>query len=125
MELRDTASGSVIWTANFKSSGINSVAFSPDGKLVVVAAGDNTAKILDAASGNSIRVLGDHGDVVERAVFSPDGKNVLTLEGGSDRTVHLWNVDTGKQLFSVPAGLGFTSLFFFPDGQTFYANDNV
>jgi WD40 repeat protein len=125
VELRDTASGSVIWTINIKSSGISSVTFSPDGKLVVVAAGDHTAIILDAASGNSIRVLSGHRDVVERAIFSPDGKTVLTLGGGSDRTVRLWNVETGKQIFSVPAGLGFTSLFFLPDGQSFYADDNV
>jgi WD40 repeat protein len=125
VELRDTASGSVIWTDMFKSSWISSIAFSPDGKLVVVAAGDHTAKILEAASGNSVRVLEGHGDVVERAVFSPDGKTVLTLVGGSDRTVHLWNIETGQQIFSVPAGVGASSLFFLPDGQTFYANDNL
>jgi WD40 repeat protein len=125
VELRDTASGSVIWTDTIKASGIFSVAFSPDGKLVVVAAGDHTARILEAASGNSIRVLEGHGDVVERAVFSPDGKTVLTLVGGSDRTVHLFILETGKQVFSVPAGVGASSLFFLPDGQTFYANDNL
>jgi WD40 repeat protein len=125
VELRDSASGSVLWTDTIKSSGINSVAFSSDGKLVVVAAEDHTAKILEAASGNSVRVLEGHADVVERAVFSPDGKTILTLVGGSDRTVHLWNIETGKQVFSVPAGAGASSIFFLPDGLAFYANDNL
>ena len=115
VELRDTASGSVIWTQYDHSlTDIYSVAFSPDGKLVVVAAGDHTARILDAASGKLDPGLEGHGDVVQRAVFSPDGKTVLTLGGGSTRTVRLWNVETGRQIYSVPAGVGYPSLFFLP-----------
>ncbi len=125
LELRDTASGNLIWKVNIKSSGINGVAYSPDGKLVVAAAGDQTARILDALTGSSIRVISGHRDIVERAVFSPDGKTLLTLGGGSARTVRLWELETGRQIFSVPAGVGLTSLFFLPDGQTFYADDNL
>jgi WD40 repeat protein len=125
VELRDTLSGSVIWTQSTQTTEIFSVAFSPDGKLIVVAAGDHTALVLDAASGKLIRILQGHSDVVKCAVFSPDGKTILTLGGGSDLTVRLWDVETGRQIFSVPAGVGYSSLFFFPDGQTFYAGDNV
>jgi WD40 repeat protein len=125
VELRETMSGSVIWTQSAQTKDIFSVAFSPDGKLIVVAAGDHTALILDTASGKLIRILQGHSDVVKCAVFSPNGKTILTLGGGSDLTVRLWDVETGRQIFSVPAGVGYSSLFFFPDGQTFYAGDNV
>jgi WD40 repeat protein len=125
VELRDTASGSVIWSIKIKSANINGLAFSPDGKLVVAAAGDSTGDIFDAANGNLLHVLGPQHDIVERAVFSPDGKTILTLGGGSDRTVHLWNVGTGEQIYSVPAGIGATTLFFLPGGQSFYADGSV
>jgi WD40 repeat protein len=125
VELRDTLSGSIIWTQSTQTNDIFSVAFSPDGKLIVVAAGDHTARILDAANGKLIRVLQGHSDVVTSAVFSPKGKTILTLGGGSDLTVRLWDVETGRQIFSVPSGVGYSSLFFFPDGQTFYIGDQV
>ncbi|PKO19197.1 MAG: hypothetical protein CVU39_01205 [Chloroflexi bacterium HGW-Chloroflexi-10] len=124
-ELRDTASGKVIWTRAMQSPNINSLAFSQDGKLVVAAGGDHTAIILDAANGTTVRVLQGHGDAVMCAVFSPNGKTILTLGGGNDRTARLWEVGTGKQIYSVTSGGGFSSLFFFPDGQTFYAADKV
>jgi WD40 repeat protein len=124
-ELRDMASGNVIWTREMQPPSLNSLAFSPDGNWIVAAGGDHTAMIWDAATGNPVRVLQGHGDAVLRAVFSPDGKTVLTLGGGSDRTVRSWNVETGEPIFSVPSGGGFSSLFFFPDGQSFYAADNV
>ena len=125
VELRDTASGSVIWSVKFKSARIYGLAFSPDGKSVLAAVGDTTADILDAANGNSLQVLIGYRDKVERAIFSPDGKSVLTLGGANDRTVRLWNAATGKQIYSVPAGPGFTSIFFLADGQSFYANGRV
>jgi|GEM_PF-1458688 len=124
-ELRDTASGEVIWTRAFQAPSFNTLAFSPDGTLIVAAGRDHTAVIWDAASGASIRVLQGHGDVVQSAVFSPNGKNVLTLGSGSDLTVRLWEVETGRQIYSAPGGSGYRTLFFFPDGQTFYAGDNV
>ncbi len=125
VELRDTASGSVIWNINIKSSGISGLDFSPDGKLILAAAGNKTGNILDAANGNLLQVLGPLSDIVVRAVFSPDAKTVLTLGGGSDRTVHLYNVGTGKQIYSVPAGIGFDSLFYLPGGQSYYADGGV
>jgi WD40 repeat protein len=125
VQLKDTASGSVIWSVKFKSAPIYDLVFSPDGKSVLAAVGDATADILDAANGESLHVLGPLRDIAERAVFSPDAKTVLVLEGGSDQTVHLFNVGTGMQIYSVPAGTGATALFFLPGGQSFYANDNV
>ncbi len=63
--------------------------------------------------------------MVQRAVFSPDNQTVLTLGGGRDLSARLWNMETGKQIYSSSSGAGFSSLFFFPDGQTFYASDHA
>ncbi len=59
-ELRDTASGEVLWKREMQSPNINSVAFSPNGKWIVAAGGDRTAILLDAANGKPIRVLQGH-----------------------------------------------------------------
>jgi WD40 repeat protein len=124
-ELRDTATGAVIWLHEQKPPCINSVAFSPDGKRIVAAGSDNTAMIWDAATGKPERVLEGHNDAVLRALFSPDGKSILTVGGGKDLTARMWDAATGKQIFSGPNGGGFAAPFFYPDGKTFYSAGNI
>jgi len=122
-ELIDTASGKVIWMVEPLPC-MNSVDFSPDGKLIVLADEDHTARLLDAATGKTIRILREEVIIGENAVFSPDGKTVL-VKGMSDSTVSLWNVETGQQIFSVPALGAAPFLFFDPNGQTFFASGNI
>ena len=68
---------------------INSVAFSPNGSLVVTASADGTARVWDAATGATIGELRGHGGSLNSASFSPDGKFILTA--GDDATVRLWD----------------------------------
>ena len=87
--------------------------------------GWNTASVLDAASGDVIRTFVGGNDLTVRAIFSPDSKMVLTLGGSGDLNVRLWDIETGEQIFSAPAGGGQPALFFFLDGQLIFAADNV
>jgi len=67
-----------------------SAAFSGDGKRVVTASSDKTARIWDADSGKEIAVLKGHDDSVSRAAFSGDGKRVVTAS--DDNTARIWDV---------------------------------
>jgi len=75
---------------------ISSAAFSPDGKRVVTASNDKTARIWDAETGRQVALLEGHTDAVSSAAFSPDGKRVLTRS--SDRTARIWDSETGRQI---------------------------
>ena len=57
---------------------VNSAEFSPDGKRIVTASGDNTARIWDAETGKLLHTLTGHEDRVNSAEFSPDGKRIVT-----------------------------------------------
>src|SRR5204863_115857 len=57
---------------------VNSVAFDRDGKRLVSASYDRTARVWDVATGKSLRTLTMHSDFVLAAAFSPDGKHVYT-----------------------------------------------
>jgi WD40 repeat protein len=74
---------------------VNSVAFSPDGKHVVSASGDETIRIWEATAGVPGRPLRGHEGAVFLAVFSADGKMVLSA-GTRDKTVRLWDLSTFK-----------------------------
>jgi hypothetical protein len=69
---------------------VYSAQFSPDGKQVLTASKDWTARLWDAATGKSIGEPMWHEGWVVTAQFSPDGKQVLTAS--EDGTARLWDV---------------------------------
>ena len=74
-----------------------SAAFSPDGKRIVTASRDNTARLWDAETGKQIgEPLEGHTNGVMSAAFSPDGKRIVTASW--DKTARLWDAQTGKQV---------------------------
>ena len=75
---------------------MRSAAFSPDGKQVVTASDDKTARLWDSATGKPLATLTGHEDVVRSAAFSADGKQVVTAS--CDKTARLWDSATGKPL---------------------------
>jgi WD40 repeat protein len=105
--------------------GVNSVAFSPDGKLLASGGWDDTVRIWDVATGKELRKLTAHKAMVGRVAFSPDGK-VLASRGSLDGSVKLWDPLTGTQLQKF-TGLSNinpwrfnhdSALVFAPDGKT-------
>jgi RNA polymerase sigma factor (sigma-70 family) len=77
------------------TEGISSVAFSPDGKLVLAGCMDNTLRVFELSTGKERRFEG-HTKQLLGAVFTPDGKRILS--GSYDQTVRLWDVATGKEV---------------------------
>ena len=53
------------------SHGVRAALFSPDGRRIVTASYDKTARIWDAETGRELAVLKGHEDVVWSAAFSP------------------------------------------------------
>ena len=56
------------------------VAFPPDGKWLVTASQDKTAKVWDVATGKPLLTLQGHADAVSGANFSADGKSITIAE---------------------------------------------
>ena len=76
------------------SGGVMDAAYSPDGKHIVTASGDKTARVWDLA-GNQIAELKGHQGALLRASFSPDGKQIVTAS--YDKTARVWDL-AGNQI---------------------------
>ena len=103
----------------FSVDGINSVAFSPDGKLLASGSSypDNDIKLWNVETKQEIATFTGHSDSIYSVAFSPDG---TTLASGSrDNTIKLWNVETKQEIATFTGHLdNINSVAFSPDGTT-------
>ncbi|KIN97752.1 hypothetical protein M404DRAFT_159655, partial [Pisolithus tinctorius Marx 270] len=99
-------------------TGVNSVAFSPDGKRIVSGSWDNTVRVWDVERGVQIgSPLEGHTQPVNSVAFSPDGKRIVS--GSWDNTVSVWDAERGVQICHPLEGHteSVTSVAFSPDGK--------
>jgi len=71
-------------------SGVYSLAFSPDGKLLAMGSSEAFVKLWRLDSPTEPRTLRGHTALIRSLVFSPDGKTLASAS--HDLTVRLWDV---------------------------------
>jgi len=105
------------------SVGVSSVAFSPDGEILVSGSADNTVKLWDIKTGKLINTLEGHTAFVNSVAFSPVG-NILA-SGSDDNTFKLWDIKTGKLINTLEGhNNDVNSVAFSPDGEILASGSN-
>jgi WD40 repeat protein len=73
---------------------VNSLAFSPDGTLLVSGSDDDDVRLWTVATGRLAKTLRGHKKWVNGVAFSPDGQ--IVGSGSSDGTIRLWEAPTDQ-----------------------------
>lgn len=78
---------------------VESVHFSPDGKMLVSGSDDQTIRLWRVEDGTLINQLTGHTARVQTVAFAPNGK--LLVSGSADDTVRIWQISKGKLLHTL------------------------
>jgi eukaryotic-like serine/threonine-protein kinase len=96
---------------------VRCAAFSLDGRTLVTASDDGTARLWDAATAQPRCEPLTHQKSITSVAFSPDGTAILT--GSWDKTAQLWSVSTGRPIGPPLAHAGTVrAVALSPDGKT-------
>jgi WD40 repeat protein/mono/diheme cytochrome c family protein len=99
-----------------RGDAVNQIAFSPDGRLAVIASGDRSVRLYDVEGRRDRRRFVGHLASVWAVALSADGR--YALSGSVDTTARVWDIGTGLEVRkftghdSLVSAVGFT-----PDGR--------
>ena len=101
------------------TSNINDLRFSPDGRWLLSASWDSTARLWNPQNGQPVATLKSPAGPTDRlwaAAFAPDGKTLAM--GGTGKVVQLWDLTTRRPTVAL-RGHAHTvhALAFSPDGK--------
>ncbi len=113
IQLWDFHTGQLQTTLEGHVKRVTSVAFSPNGKMLVSGDFDGVMRLWDIGTGQHRHIQTPH-KIVDRVVFSPNGQTILSSRRGD---FLLWDVDTGKLKSKLKSTDGIRKIVYSPDGK--------
>lgn len=110
----------------FQVGEVKRIALAPDGRHAALLSRPTGSRYADNCklamlaldTGQEVHRYPDHGLSYKDVVFTPDGSLLFSGSGGSeDKTVRVWEVASGKEVFCHSAGAEVTSVSCSPDGR--------
>jgi WD40 repeat protein len=102
IKLWNPQTGKLIRTIQPQQKNVRAVTFSPDGTLV--SSGWNGVIKSWNPEGQLLQTFNGHKEGVFASAVSPDGQ--MLASAGKDKTIRLWDMQTGKLLNTIEGHLG-------------------
>lgn len=127
----DLTTGQTLYTLEASSAvKVFRLAISPNGQLIA-GSGFDGIQFWNYATGEHVQIISkfsnlrfhEHLDNVTCPTFSPDGKTLLTC--GNDGLIQIWDVVTGKNIYSIECQNQVNSLILSTDGSTLAAHSRA
>ncbi|HEY7155561.1 MAG TPA: protein kinase, partial [Gemmataceae bacterium] len=99
----------------FQRPSVIGAEFSPDGRHLLAASSDGTARVWDIAKGGAFPPPPRQPPSLSSAAFSPDGRLAVTAD--RDRYAKVWEAATGQVVATLKHDKGLNGACFSPDGR--------
>ena len=93
---------------------MGAVAFSPDDQHAAYVC-DMTIHLCDLKTGDELMSFRGHEARIAKVAFCAAGRRVVSCS--DDKTIRVWDVETGKEVRRMAHGHGVSDLAIFPDGR--------
>jgi WD40 repeat protein len=116
-----------IWNATSKqmivrvprAAKIRAIAMSPEDDYIALGNDDGTAEVWEMGSGRRLSEMQRHENDIAALAFDPTSRFLATSSGPGqrDRTLRIWEVDSGREIVRVTHDKGVGAVGFSPDGR--------
>ncbi|NDJ78687.1 MAG: protein kinase, partial [Chloroflexi bacterium] len=79
-----------------ETGGVQAIAWSPEGTLLVTGANDGQMQVWDASTGQDMRTLTDYTGTITQLAFDPAGTRLASA--GTDGNVTVWSIQTALSI---------------------------
>jgi WD40 repeat protein len=115
LRLWNLTTGAELFKLDAEGTTLRSVIFSPDGQQIITGDAQGAIKFRDATTGQLLRTLtGTPGEVINLAI-SLDGRGLAA--GSTEQGVTLWELATGRKLYTHNLPAPVLNVAFAPDGR--------